>query len=117
MRECSSPQTSHVSRVTCHMSCVICHVSYVTCHISRVICHVSRVTCPSFFGQSGEAYRWRVCYQRGLPHLVFYSNVILYFDYSSPVQPVLSIHRGTMSLKFIGAAGAGRHFAFQILDA
>ena len=23
------------------------------------------------FGQSGEAYRWRVCYQRGLPCLVF----------------------------------------------
>ena len=23
-----------------------------------------------FFGQSGEAYRWRVCYQRGLPRLV-----------------------------------------------
>ena len=24
-----------------------------------------------FFGQSGEVYRWRVCYQRGLPRLVF----------------------------------------------
>ena len=23
-----------------------------------------------FFGQSGEAFRWRVCYQRGLPRLV-----------------------------------------------
>ena len=23
-----------------------------------------------FSGQSGEAYRWRVCYQRGLPCLV-----------------------------------------------
>ena len=23
-------------------------------------------------GQSGEASRWRVCYQRGLPRLVFY---------------------------------------------
>ena len=25
-----------------------------------------------FFGESGEAYRWRVCYQRGLPQLVFF---------------------------------------------
>ena len=23
-----------------------------------------------FFGESGEAFRWRVCYQQGLPHLV-----------------------------------------------
>ena len=37
------------------------------------MCHVARhVTFFSFFfGQSGEAYRWRVCYQRGLPRLVF----------------------------------------------
>ena len=35
---------------------------------------MSRVTCHNFFwggGQSGEASRWRVCYQRGLPCLVF----------------------------------------------
>ena len=25
----------------------------------------------SFFGQSGETSRWRVCYQRGLPRQVF----------------------------------------------
>ena len=41
------------------------------CHVSR---HVSRVTCHHFFifffGQSGEVYWWRVCYQRGLPRLV-----------------------------------------------
>ena len=23
------------------------------------------------FGQSGEVYRWRVCYQRGLPRLLY----------------------------------------------
>ena len=34
------------------------------CHMSRVTCHIF------FFGQSGEAYWWRVCYQRGLPRLV-----------------------------------------------
>ena len=47
MRECSPPQTCHVSRG-------------VTCHMSHFF----------FFGQSGEAYRWRVCYQQGLPRLV-----------------------------------------------
>ena len=46
MRECSPPQT--------------CHVLCVTCHVFLLL----------FFGQSGEAYRWRVCYQRGLPRLV-----------------------------------------------
>jgi hypothetical protein len=35
----------------------MCHMSHVTCHMSHVV----------FFGQSGEAYRWRVCYQRGGP--------------------------------------------------
>ena len=45
--------------------------------MSRVMCHMSRVTCHIFFiffffGQSGEAYWWRVCYKRGLPCLVSY---------------------------------------------
>ena len=40
----------------------MCHVSHVTCHIFFIY---------FFFGRSGEAYRWRVCYQRGLPRLVF----------------------------------------------
>ena len=55
------------------MSRVTCHVSRVTCHMSRVTCHVSHVILFFFFffRQSGEAYRWRVCYQRGLPRLVF----------------------------------------------
>ena len=79
MRECSPPQMCHMSHVTCHISCVMCHVSCVTFHVSRVICHMSHVTCHIFyfiffFGQSGEAYRWRVCYQRGLPRLVFWLN-------------------------------------------
>ena len=61
--------------VTCHVSRVTCHVSRVTCHMSRVTCHVSHVTFFFiyffFFWKSGEDYRWRVCYQRGLPRLVF----------------------------------------------
>ena len=27
------------------------------------------------FGQSGDAYRWRVCYQRGLPRLVLFYHL------------------------------------------
>ena len=49
-------------------------MSHVLCHVSCVTCHMSHVTCNFFFfffWQSGEAYRWRVCYQRGLPRLVF----------------------------------------------
>ena len=53
MRECSPPQTCHMSRVTCHMSHFFISIFSLL-----------------FFGQSGEAYRWRVCYQRGLPRLV-----------------------------------------------
>ena len=55
-----------MSHVTCHVSCVTCHVSRVTCHMSRVTFFIFY-----FFGQCGEAYRWRVCYQRGVPRLVF----------------------------------------------
>ena len=51
-------------RVMCHMSCVTCHVSHVTCPVSHVTFF------SLFFGQSGGAYRWRDCYQRGLPRLV-----------------------------------------------
>ena len=41
----------------------------------RVTCHMSHVKCNIyfylfFFRQSGQTYRWRVCYQRGLPRLV-----------------------------------------------
>ena len=40
-----------------------------------VMCYVSRVTCIFifyFFLQIGGASRWSVCYQRGLPRLVFF---------------------------------------------
>ena len=64
------------------MSHVMCHVSR---HVSRVTCHMSQFFSPlffllfsflSFFGQSGEAYRWRVYYQRGLPRLVFLRFIV-----------------------------------------
>ena len=60
----------HVSCVMCHVSCVMCHVSRVTCHMSHVTRHVSQIKFFFFFGQSVEAQRGRVCYQRGLPRLV-----------------------------------------------
>ena len=49
--------------VTCHMSCVMCHLLPVMFFLF-------------FFGQSGGASRWRVCYQQGLPRLVFPRNSI-----------------------------------------
>ena len=55
-------------------------VLHVTCHVSRVTCHMSRITFQKIsllFGQSGGAYRWRVCYQRRLPRLVFKGKVSL----------------------------------------
>ena len=61
-----------MSHVTCHMLCVTCHVSHVMFPVSHVTCHMSHVIF-FFFGQSGEAYRWRVCYQWGLPRQVFRS--------------------------------------------
>ena len=61
------------------MSPVMCHLSGVTCHVSPVVCHLSH---DFFFvlnkknGQSGEASQWMVCYQRGLPRLVFHVKII-----------------------------------------
>ena len=64
----------HLSR---HVSRVTCHVLRVTCHVSRFMCHMSFILFFNvFFGQSGEVYRWRVCYQRGLPHLVLTYTVV-----------------------------------------
>ena len=68
-----------------NMSRVTRHVSHVTCHVSHVIIFSS-----SFSGQSGEAYRWRVCYQRGLPRLVLISVDKLNFYGFWPVGPQFS---------------------------
>ena len=55
-----------MSGVRCHMSCVTCYMSHVTCHMSCV-----EYIYIYFFGHSGEASQRRVCYQQGLPRLVF----------------------------------------------
>ena len=44
------------------------HGTHVTCHVSCVMCRMSDVF---FLSQSGGPIWWRVCYQRGLPRLVF----------------------------------------------
>ena len=43
------------------------------------MCHVLHVTF-FFVAQSGEAYRWSICYQRGLPRLVFIPITPIYKD-------------------------------------
>ena len=42
LKECSPPQT-------CHVSCVTLHVSRVTCHLSRVTCQMSKKKLHFFF--------------------------------------------------------------------
>ena len=55
LRECSPPTT--------------CHISGVTCHVAGVMC---QKICFLFFGQSGDASCWRVCYPPGLPHNIYF---------------------------------------------
>ena len=81
------------------------YVSFVMCHVSRVTCHLSHVNLflLLLFKQLnlliGGASRWRVCYQRGLPSLVFGLKVILnpkkHFNYVLPNLPNWSLGRQT----------------------
>ena len=70
----------HPLAVMCYVACVMCHVSHVSC----VMCHMSFVTFTGFFYTVVEFSRLRVCYQRGLSHLVFMlmecqkSNIFFY---------------------------------------
>ena len=63
------------------MSCVTCQLSHVTRHLSTVSCKKKRIF-SSFIlkkiGQSGGSGRWRVCYQRGLPRLVFFKLLVFF---------------------------------------
>ena len=94
----------YVSCVTCHVSNVMCHMSHVTCHMSHVMCHMSHVRCHMSKVkkekkkkekreknlQSGGASRWRVCYQRGLPGLVFSPYIQFSIkNIDSPLLPLL----------------------------
>ena len=55
----------------CPVSHVRCHISLVTCHVSHLRCHMSHIFSSSFLLESGGVSWWRVCYQWGLPRLVF----------------------------------------------
>ena len=92
---CPIPQEfpPNLSRVTGH------DVSRVTCHVSHVTCHMSSVTFFFFlfFGQSGEAYRLRVCYQRGLPRLVsIWTHWFLSFCFQSTISVTKHVKRTTL---------------------
>ena len=49
----------------------MCHVSPVTCHMSNKVSFYIKKKTSENIGQRGGASRWRVCYQWGLPRLVF----------------------------------------------
>ena len=86
------------------------YVPCVTCHMSRATCHVSHVTCQEFkkkykqMEKSGAASRSRVCYQRGLPCLVFFTN-----QFDKPKLKLLAtckvsliLHQSLFLKQFIG---------------
>ena len=71
-------QFSHIIHYTlcvqCHMSSVTYQVSHVKCHMSLVMCHVScGVICNIYIFLFTKTLSWLVelCYQQGLPRLVF----------------------------------------------
>ena len=87
LTQCSPSPMCHVSHVMCHMSHVACHMSHVTCHMS----HEERKEKRRKNGESGGAYRSRVCYQRGLPRLVLVFflleiNIFFIFKFSYIVE-------------------------------
>ena len=49
-----------------------------------------------FFWESGEASQMRVCYQRGLPHFVSYSNEDI-----KPSMRVIHVTKNGMTLKVL----------------
>ena len=67
--------------IMCHVSRVTFQVSYVTCDVSRVTCDMSHVMWLNLFSSFffykflGGSW-WKICYQRGLPLLVFWVFLI-----------------------------------------
>ena len=72
------------------------HMSHVIRQMSHVMCHMSLVFVTFFiyifFGPNGEASRWRVSYQLGLPHLVSL--------HTPPIAVLLVLHRKDVQLLF-----------------
>jgi hypothetical protein len=84
----------------------MCHVSHVTCHIYF------------FFGQSGEAYRLRVYYQRGLPRLVIFpcSKPICVPPESPKTYFVFSLNSMCHIFNRPGVAGAVLQTALSLIN-
>ena len=53
------------------VSQVRCHISLITCHVSHLSCHMSHIFSSFFLLEIGGVSWWRVCYQWGLPRLIF----------------------------------------------
>ena len=119
-------------RATCQVSCIWCQVSGVRCQVLRVRCHVSGVTCHFFSSiffwttwwgysvegllstgptpsslQSDEASRWRVCYQRGLPRLVYWQIYLFgnIFVYIESVYVDVNVNRGCLPINLFPNSG------------
>ena len=60
-------------------------------NLSCVMCHMSHVFFLFFFLQSGEACRWRVCYQRCLPRLVLFICVLCFAIFLGKISPKTDI--------------------------
>ena len=70
-----------------HMSRVMCHMYKVTCHMSNITYNVFNFTDHYFFLfvlQLDGAGWWRVCYQWGLPHLVW--SFLLCNNWTTPLN-------------------------------
>ena len=95
----------NVSHVTCHMSCVVCHVSHITCHMSCVTYH------KFFSRESGEAYRWRVCYQPGQTRLVY--EILNLKGHQNNITDLrvtaILLNEGILSMEQSGEASPWRH--------
>ena len=102
-----------------NVSCVMCQGSHIMCHMSCVTCHLShvRIFFLSFniyiyiyiyiydysfilkkIGHSGGAGRWRVCYQRGLPHLVYFGKWLYFVLLNRKMRTIVLINSILISI-------------------
>ena len=73
----------------------MCHVLCVTCRIFFYYFFFINI-CLKRIGQRGEAGRWRVCYQRGLPRLVSSQETVS--EQFSLVHTMLEYREGDLSV-------------------
>ena len=84
----------HVSHSMRPVSPVTCHLSHITfkikCCFSSLFNKIKKIIIIKKIQSCGASRRWRVCYQRGLPCIVF-SNEGLYFK--NPIHTSLRYAR------------------------